>query len=196
MGHNTSERKLRHLEAEQASRRSRGWVLTKDGRVEEPRTAAGVLARGATLQGRCGKRPDCGRRVTFDAAHWCAAGHGLTDLSDILPTYRCGLVPCRLDWLPERYPAGRPLGTYLHDEAASVVIGCECGEFKPKRYTLRAFAEAVLTGEGSKAWSWPLEPVREGPVRLPARMVRGVCPWCRERRWRILLFKTPPNVPP
>ena len=121
---------------------------------------------------------------------WCAAGHGLTDLREVLAAYRCGLVPCRLNWLAERHPAGRPLGTYLHDEKASVVVSCECGELKPKRYAVRAFAKAVVAGEGTAALAWPLQPVREGPVTLPWRMIRGVCPACRERRWRILLFKS------
>ena len=195
MGHNLTDRKARELEAAERSRLVCGWVVTKEGRVDEPQTPAGVLARGATLQARCGKRPDCGRRVTFDAALWCAAGHGSEALCEVLSAHRCGLVPCRLNWLSERYPAGRPLGTYLHDEKASVVVCCSCGELKPKRFTIRAFAKAVVTGEGPAALAWPVQPVREGAVTLPVRLVRGVCPWCREKRWRILLFPTPHRTP-
>ena len=187
MSHNYSDRKLHALDAAELSRLVSRWIFGKDSRVEEPQTPAGVLARGATLQARCGKRSDCGRRVTFDAAQWCDAGHALTALSDVLLAYACGLVPCRLQWLPERYPAGRPFGTYLRDGKASVVVRCECREFKPKEYPLLTFVKAMLAGAGPGALAWPLEPVRlgEGPVILPARMVRG----------QLLVTRTPKLAP-
>ena len=190
MGNNLTDRRVRELAGAERGRLISGWLLPSDGRVEEPQTPAALLARGATLQARCGKRPDGGRRVTFDAAAGCDAGHGLTDLKEVLPAYRCGLIPCRLDWLSERYPSGRPLGTYLRDAKASVVVTCESGELRPKHHPVRTFAEAVVAGEGPAALAWPVEPAREGPVILPTRLIRGACPWCKERRWRILLCPT------
>ncbi len=191
MGHNTSERRERELEAEARRHASAGWLLQADGKVEEPQTPAGVLARGSVLTGRCGKRPDCGRRVRFDARAWCASGHGVTPLADILDSYRCGLVPCRLDWAPETYPSGLPLGAYLSDPAANVIVSCGCGGLKPRRYPVRAFARLVVQGGGSAALALPAPPARPpAPVALSPGLIRGACPACGDRRWRITLFRS------
>ena len=193
MGHNVSERRARELELAERSRAQSGWVVQKDGTVDLPQTPAGVLARGSKLTGRCGRRPDCGRRVTFDAAMWCRSGHALTRLEDVLDSYRCGLLPCRLDWAPEIYPGGPPLGAHLSDAGAHVTVACDCGGFRPLGFSVRRFAELVAQASGPTALIIPPVPPipREGPLRYPPRLIRGACPACGERRWRILVAPTP-----
>lgn len=180
MGHNVSERKLRELDAVQRSRLAAGWVVEKDGRVTQPQTPAAVRSRGAVLIARCTKREDCYRRVTFDPELWCARGLGLTPLAEVLAAYRCAVLPCRLDWLPERFPAGSPVGAHLHDEAAKIVVTCPCGAMRPRTFTLRRFAE-LTAHAGPARLAVPAE-------HLPPSLIRGACSWCRERRWRFRLI--------
>ena len=188
MGHNISDRRAREMELAERSRAVAGWVLRPDGKVEQPQTPAALAARRAVLLGRCGKRPDCGRRVTFDAALWCARGHATTPLKDLLETYRCGLIPCRLDWAPERYPSGLPLGAWLAIPEAQVVVACSCQGFKPQRLPVQTFARRVVESLGPAALAIPAAPARPPePVALSPSLIRGPCPCCRESRWRIRL---------
>ena len=187
MGHNLTDRKARELDAAERSRLVSGWTVTKDGRVEQPQTPAAVRARGAHLEARCGKREDCKRRVTFDAVLWCERGMGLLPLSEVLAAYRCSLIPCRLDWRPESYPQGSPLGAVLYDPGATVTVSCACGRLKPQTFPIKSFAEFVARAD-PRNLAIPAN-------RLPSSLVRGVCPWCRERQWRFGVHRTPHRSP-
>lgn len=196
MGHNLTERRARELAPAERRRAAAGWVLLPNGKVETPQTPAAVAARGSIIHGRCGRRPDCGRRVTFDPALWCAHGHATTALSQLLDSYRCGLVPCRLDWAPETYRSGMPLGAYLSMGGAQVVVTCHCRGFKPQRLPVQVFARQVIKAVGVAALAIPAPPAcPPAPVQLSAELIRGTCPACKERRWRILLYREKVSTP-
>jgi hypothetical protein len=100
-----------------------GWTLI-GGRLVPDKTPAGLVARGGVMKGRC-QTHECWRKVAFDPQDWIHRGYADTSLVELMRTYRCGRIGCKLHF-DESYADGVPLQTYVGGTETAVITCKRC----------------------------------------------------------------------
>lgn len=161
-----------------------GWVVF-DTLLQPGATVGAYFARGREVRGVCHQK-DCRRRCELDLARLIKHGMENALVSDLSPLMRCNRFGgCAMTL---REDGGRELTLGMLAAKPFARLAVTCGQCRQERTMSVTAVIARLEKEKTGGRGTSLD-------KLP-ELIRGACPACQGRRWRVdVVWRDPALIP-